>query len=77
MNLFHSVEIDGEEEGEHVSWASHNQSRGINTHNVSVRRGGLKHVIFDRFFDYTGVSVWLVKCHLLQYQELPLNYQPF
>lgn len=29
ITLFHSVEIDGEEEGEHVSWASHNQSRGL------------------------------------------------
>lgn len=57
MNLFHSVEIDGEEEGEHVSWASHNQFRGINTHTVYVRRNGLKHVPFDRFFDYIGVSV--------------------
>jgi len=38
MNLFHNVEIDGEEEGEHVSRASHNQSRGINNHNMYVRR---------------------------------------
>jgi hypothetical protein len=57
MNLFHSVEIDGEEEGEHVSRDSHNQSRDINTHNVYVRRNGLKHVTFDRFFYYIGVSV--------------------
>lgn len=57
MNLFHNVEIDGEEEGEHVSWASHNQSKGINTHNVYVRRNFLKHVTFDSFFDYVGVSV--------------------
>lgn len=49
MNLFHSVEIDGEEEGEHVSWASHNQSRVINTRNVYVRRNGLKHVTLTDF----------------------------
>ena len=49
MNLFHSVEIDGEEEGEHVPWASHNQSIGINNHNVYVRGNGLKHVTFDIF----------------------------
>lgn len=57
MNLFHSAEIDGEEEGEHVSRASHNQSRGINAHNVYVRTNGLKHVTFDKFFDYIGVSI--------------------
>jgi hypothetical protein len=49
ITLFHSVEIDGEEEGEHVSRASYNQSRGINNHNVYVRRNGLKHVTFDIF----------------------------
>lgn len=50
MNLFHNVEIDGEEEGEHVSWASHNQSRGINNHNVYIRRNGLKQITHERFF---------------------------
>jgi hypothetical protein len=44
------VEIDGEEEGEHVSWASHNQSRGINNRNVYIRRNGLKQITHDRFF---------------------------
>jgi hypothetical protein len=57
MNQFHSVEIDGEEEGEHnIPWASHNETKDINNHEVCVRRNGLKQITYDSFFSYIVFS---------------------